>query len=336
MVFELAKGCSMGCWFCGLAAGRLEGLFPRTHENKVLWRSILRVCHDEFGESAQSGFCYCATEPSDNPDYLDFVRDFHEIIRVYPCTTTAAPLKDLDWTRWLLRYAADEKSGGCRFSITTLKTLRQVHEEFTPEELFATELLLQNRESLTGWRSSGKYRQYALSKNLVSDLDDPGGYDAGTISCVTGFHVNMVDKQILLMTPCFASERWPLGYRVYWRGSFTNATEFREAIHDAIEHHMQTALKGPDIVKFNDLLSYEPRSDGFFVETPFRSCTIDNNPLMRDIGELALAGDMTTSEVLKALVDKGYDFLEASGALQHLFERGIIDDHPPRELEGSP
>ena len=39
--FELAKGCSVGCWFCGVAAEKLERTWDYDAESSALWRGTL-------------------------------------------------------------------------------------------------------------------------------------------------------------------------------------------------------------------------------------------------------------------------------------------------------
>ena len=46
--------------------------------------------------------------------------------------------------------------------------------------------------------------------------------EGGTIACVSGFLFNMVERNVRLISPCNASERWPLGYRIYDEGTFTD------------------------------------------------------------------------------------------------------------------
>ena len=64
-------------------------------ENARLWRAILDHWVDLFGTAAQTGFCYWATDPADNPDYPRFIEDYHAATGNLPQTTTAAPLRDL-------------------------------------------------------------------------------------------------------------------------------------------------------------------------------------------------------------------------------------------------
>ena len=87
VAIELADGCSVGCWFCGVAAGRLADAWRYTGENAALWRGVLTVLRERIGAAAQWGFCYWATEPLDNPDYERFALDFADIVGRFPQTT---------------------------------------------------------------------------------------------------------------------------------------------------------------------------------------------------------------------------------------------------------
>ncbi len=330
LVFELTKGCSVGCWFCGLDAGRLQGIFRRTPENRRLWREILRVCREELGESARGGFCYWATEPSDNPDYLDFLEDFRDLMGVVPGTTSAAWPRDLDWTRKLVRRARSGNRRGCRFSITNLQDLHTIHELFTPEKLLTVELILQNTEALVPFRTSGRYREL-----WNSDSPPPGYTDEepnpSTIACVSGFLVNMVDKTIRLVSPCYSTDNWPLGYRVYWEGTFSGPDSFRVCVRQAIDDVMHDGLKGGQVLSFHCALSYERLPEGFNLESIFRKTTITGKASLGAIGDLIAEGRHTTAEIIEAVTEAGHDYFQVIGALQHVFQKGLIDDDPARE-----
>jgi len=122
--FELSAGCSVGCWFCGVSAEKFAGNFPYTDGNVRLWRSILDRTVELFGTAAQAGFCYWATDPSDNPDYPRFLEDYYHATGSLPQTTTARPLRDLNFTRTLLRLTRRYRSLPNRFSILTLESLQ--------------------------------------------------------------------------------------------------------------------------------------------------------------------------------------------------------------------
>jgi radical SAM family RiPP maturation amino acid epimerase len=325
--FELSKGCSVGCWFCGLAAEPFQGAFVHTPENAGLWRDILQVCVEKFGLAVQTGFCYWATEPTDNPDYLDFLRDFYEIAGALPQTTTAAPLKDPAWTRELLRMHRELPGVSSRFSIVSLKGLRQVHAEFSPEELVTHELVLQQKESIVTKSRTGRVLQFDKeSKKLIN------GYkvteDTGTIACVSGFLVSMMDRTIALISPSPASDRWPRGYRIYAQGTFRNAEDFASFIDDSTENCMPDRIAGNLIVAFRGDLHYSQATDGFTLTGSHRSYKLAGEPYVVTMGELIARGDVKASDLLGELIDAGGDIFSASATLQDLFDKGLLEEEP--------
>ena len=132
--FELSKGCSKQCWFCSFSPPQLQNNFLRTPANRAFWRSILTEAWNLCGTACQSSVCYHSTEPSDNPDYLDLLEDFHDVFGVYPQTTTADPLKDVAWTRRILDNRRRDPTNIDRFSVLTLRILRQIYATFSAEE----------------------------------------------------------------------------------------------------------------------------------------------------------------------------------------------------------
>ena len=134
LMFELGDGCSVGCKFCGLNAKPLKTLYLYTEENKKEWREILETCKNVIGDASKWGVCYYATEPLDNPDYEKFCLDYAKVFGVFPQTTTAIALKNVERTRNLLKLS--QENGGVidRFSVLSLPALYKIFECFTPEE----------------------------------------------------------------------------------------------------------------------------------------------------------------------------------------------------------
>ena len=62
--FELSKGCSIGCYFCGVSAPRLGDIFFYEPQNKKLWREVLELMKEVLGPAAGAGFCYWANRSS--------------------------------------------------------------------------------------------------------------------------------------------------------------------------------------------------------------------------------------------------------------------------------
>ena len=331
--FELSKGCSVGCWFCGVSAPRLGDIFTYNQANAKLWREVLELMKEILGPAAGAGFCYCASDPFDNPDYEKFCSDFHEILGIFPQTTTAQPLKDPDRTRALLKLAQES---GCminRFSILSLKILDQLHKEFTPEELTFVRLVLQNQESSQSKSNSGRAREYNKRKAEKNQeaLDDTF---AGSTACVSGFLFNMVEGSVKLISPCNADDRWPNGYRIYEEGTFTNVDELKILLEGMIDRHMPLTVRPNDRISFRRDLKYESLPDGFQVSTRFQAHKLRNNPYMKQLGEVIHKGDKTAEEIAWLFNICGVPSLNIYHFLNLMFKHGILDDEPtPRDWE---
>ena len=270
-----------------------------------------------------AGFCYCASDPLDNPDYEKLCSDFYEILGVFPQTTTAQPLKNPDRTRELLKLSLES---GClvnRFSVLSLKVLEQLYQEFTPEELAFVQLVLQNPETGKSKSFSGRSRQYNKQKSQPSEDDF-----AGSTACVTGFLFNMVERSVQLISPCNADDRWPNGYRVYRSGTFTNVDDLKTLLLDMIEDQMSLEVQEKDVIKFRRDLQYETLKDGFQISSRFVSHKIRHKPHLKLLGELIDQGNQTTKEIINFLVTQGVEESQIKRSLNLMFNHGILDDEP--------
>jgi radical SAM family RiPP maturation amino acid epimerase len=329
LAFELSAGCSVGCWFCGVSAERFRGNFPYTTENAHLWSAILDYCVDLFGTAAQTGFCYWATDPADNPDYPRFIEDYHAATGGLPQTTTAAPLRDIAFTREILRLFDQHRCVANRFSILSLKMLDAVHAAFSAEELMGVDLVLQNRESLTPKAAVGRVRE----RQRRGQLGEPGSVplaapDYATIACVSGFLVNMVNRRIQLVTPTRCSELWPLGYRVFGERRFGTAPEFRAAIKELIDAHMPEEIASADVLGFRDDLTYHRKPNGFELRTRNGHFALGGFIGAGRLGDMIHRGDMTAGEIQGVLTRSGADIFVVVDAMQQLFDSGLLNEDP--------
>ena len=339
MSFELTAGCSVGCWFCGISAGKLQGAFPYSAENQRLWRDVLGQAMALFGTAAQTGFCYWGTEPADNPDYPRFIADFRRLTGALPPTTSAAPLKDLAWTRRVL--ALHGQFGGLpnRFSILNLRMLDRVHAAFTAEELIGVHLVLQNKEAEQPKARAGRARDRA-ERSGKPDAG-PGGSEAGgivegtTIACVSGFLVNMVERSIRLVSPVPASARWPLGYRIFGSRKFETAPDFRRAIEGLIAEHMPMTVAAATPLRFRRDLRYARTDDGFALTSRGTGYALAGGAATGLLGDLLQEGRSTAEDITAALALAGVDFLRATDLLQQLFDRGVLEDDTGEDSEGA-
>ena len=328
--FELSKGCTVGCWFCAISAERFGGAFAHTAENVRLWRETLEVVRDIVGPAAEVGFCYWATDPFDNPDYEDFIKEFHGVMGNLPATTTAMPHKDIARTRALIRMPEQYGFTYNRFSILTPKILDRIHQEFSAEELLWTGLELLNKESTAKKATAGR----ALEKlrKLRSEGEDAREWEEeltqGTIACVTGFLFNMVERSVKLISPCRADERWPKGYRVYQEGTFHSGAELRELMNAMMASNMPPSLRDHDRVALRRDLRYRELPDGFELSSAFTSQNITHPGYGRMLGGLVQSGAHTAQDIVGKLAQAGVDPKEARVSLNILFSRGFLDDEP--------
>jgi radical SAM family RiPP maturation amino acid epimerase len=328
LAFELSAGCSVGCWFCAVSAERFRGNFPHSPGNARLWREMLAVAAELFGPAVQTGFCYGATDPCDNPDYADFLEDYRIATGIVPPTTTAIPLRDIGLTRRIL--ALDQAHGcfGNRFSILNLKLLDRVHAEFTADELFHVKLILQNPEATTPRVLAGR----ALTRRPAAhaEAEAKRGVENSTIECVSGFFVNMVDRTVRLVTPVPASERWPLGYRTFETRGFTTASDFKTTVNDMIARHMPSAPRPNVPVRFRDDLLYCRTADGFVLKSRGTRFALAGGTAV-ELGELIDRGECTPVELRAALIDAGADIFVIADLIQQLFDNGLLDDSADEE-----
>jgi len=328
--FELSKGCSKQCWFCSFAPPKLQNVFLHTGENRRLWREVLATAQDLFGTACRTGVCYHSTEPSDNPDYLEFLEDFHDLIGVYPQTTTADPLKDVEWTRRMLGSRQSDPTNVDRFSVLTLRALREIHRTFSAEELLDVTLVLQNKGALTIKNECGRALDHL--GRLRREQDEmqtmtPQGLAITpqlTLECTVGFLVNMVDRSIRLISPCNASDRSPLGCIVHAEGTFEDAAGFRDFVVRATDQCVAEHLGRDDRLAFRDDLVFESGDDGFSLVARYLRHDLRGNPHFRALGELVGSGAHTTGEVLDRLIGDGMPAPAAIAWLDRLYQKGLL------------
>ena len=229
VMFELAKGCSVGCPFCGLMAPPLTKIFRYTDENAAFWKNILRVVYEFTGSAGGAGTLYYASEPLDNPDYTRFVGDYFEIFRHVPQVTTAASTRNVERTRSILKFGYELEPHIDRFSVLNKKMRDKIFESFTPEELVPVELLPQFADAPNNHFSAvGKAR---------AENQDTGD----TIACLSGVVINLAEKTVTLATPRNSDKAHPTGQKIYAVENFADAEDLRKVLSALIEKYMPAA-----------------------------------------------------------------------------------------------
>lgn len=327
---ELGKGCSVGCWFCGFEAKRQEANFDYTPENAALWRDVLNALQSVIGPNAWSGFLYWATDPLDNPDYERFIFDYADILGRCPQTTTAQAQKHVERLRSFL---PESFTRGCevnRFSVLSLRILDEIHGAFSAEELLHTELINQNPESRSMLGNTGRAKRSKLLKRKAEFL----GFDLdqamqGTISCVTGFLLNMVDRTVKLITPCNSNERWPHGYWVYEERTFKNGAHLAEILRGMIDRHMPDSLSHQDPISFRSDLSFALEGDSFTLTSSQVKHSMNPAPGITEIGRAIESGVYTAGE-LAFLMERehGMALEQTFVILNKIFQAGLLNEEP--------
>lgn len=328
MAIELNKGCSVGCWFCGVSAPKLSEIWAYNEANVSLWRSLLTTMGDILGPLARWGFCYWATDPLDNPDYEKFCSDFQEILGVFPQTTTALALRDPDRVRGLLKLSRERGCELNRFSILTLKQFLAVQQAYSAEELMNVECIAQNMEADLKKANAGKAHEKSEKKSsdgksLVTDI-------SGTIACVSGFLINMVEGSVRLITPCAADEKWPLGYWVLAEGHFTTAQELEAFVRPQLDGLVQRLDQLPRL-RLAPYLDWNLTETGARVFSPYSAVdfTSPRKEYLKFMLSALKEGQNSAEELsLLAVYLHGVEQDQSLKFLENLLDLGLFDEEP--------
>jgi radical SAM family RiPP maturation amino acid epimerase len=329
---ELCRGCTVNCWFCGVDAAEYEGYIPFNDSTETLWREILGAFRGVMGqEFAQHGFCYWATEPFDNPDYEKFIDVFHDELGYLPQTTTAVAMRDPERTRRLLEFTKTRNAFVQRFSVTTKKDFNLIHEYFDPEELLLVELIPQFENRASPKATAGRTRKVVMER-LETGKKVPFRYDleqTGSIACVSGFLVNLPERNIRLITPCRATDRWPLGYRILAESGFETGEDVEKFIQECIEHRMPQALEPEDPVGLlhPDTTTIDVISDtSFAIVGGGMKITLDGVEGARDFADRLCAGARTLEEFVEGRMELGFDAMDTLLTMNRVFRTGTLRD----------
>jgi predicted transposase YbfD/YdcC len=258
--------------------------------------------------------------------------DYHAILGRCPQTTTAMSTQDVERTRRLLKLSHSKGSAVDRFSIITLKMLHQVHAGFTPEELLRVECIPQNKEAADRFRkaNAGRARRHVEKK---AGAMMPNGEEASTIACVSGFLFNMMDRSVRLVTPCCASDRWPLGYWVLDHGRFDSARELRQLLDGMIERNMRSMLRADDRVKLREGVKCEVEGDDLVLRSHWIKTSLHGRADVEHMAEALNAGRHTAAELAFERSERfGIPMEETFLLLLEAFKKAYLDEEPVRRF----
>ena len=159
---------------------------------------------------------------------------------------------------------------------------------------------------------------------------DESEIETSTIACISGFLINMVEGTIKLISPRPASSEYPLGYRVYGEGTFTNGDEFREQLKRLTSAQVMPSTVGVDFpVALRSDLRWKVDDRGLVLESSYVRLTFDGlpNAKLETMGALLAEGHHTASSLaLKLDSDLATTFL----ILNRMLGAGALEEHPER------
>ncbi|MCP4833713.1 MAG: hypothetical protein GY895_03020 [Phycisphaera sp.] len=215
--------------------------------------------------------------------------------------------------------------------MTTKKDFDEIHEYFDPEELLLVELIPQFENRASAKATAGRTRKLVMDR-IDAGKKVPFEYDlesTGSIACVSGFLVNVPERYIRLITPCRATDQWPLGYRIIAETTFESAEDIDAFVADCIENRMPQSLEAEDPI---GLLHPESTT----VEMVDRSTldiaggglriTMKGVDGAEDFAERLRNGAETLERFVDERVEAGFDATETLWVLNRIFRTGVLRD----------
>jgi hypothetical protein len=149
----------------------------------------------------------------------------------------------------------------------------------------------------------------------------------GSISCISGFLVNMVHRTIQLVSPCYTSEKWPYGYRIFDETTFEDVNGFRQATEDLIDRNMPDSPSSGMTARFRDDLVYRPTDEGFDLVSPNQVHHLRGKAIYGALGALIAAGDLTYNELYNTLMERfRINPMLVMAVVKKLFDGGFLDE----------
>ena len=332
---EMAVGCSVGCGFCAFDAGKLQTVFDLSRlENRELVGAVATGMARVLGKwPVGHGMLYWSTEPHDNPHYVKLLALWQELTGAMLCTATARA--GVDWVRELIDYYSTGPVPWPRISVLSRGIMRRLHAAFSPLELRDTQMLMQQKdaEERRGKVPGGREK---MLRRLVGadDLRDvdfenlPEGFEPpqGSIACISGTLVNMVNRTVKLISPCYTTMQYRYGYRVFDEATFDDGPEGFETALKRIVGRSMVVRPYPEMpMRWRDDLKAVPQPDGVTLLSPTTRRDFRLGELHLRTAELIGRGDLTYEQVFDALSDNPrIGPMVALSMLDSLFRKGFL------------
>jgi len=244
------------------------------------------------------------------------------------CTCTAAPFVDLDGFTQSIAYYKELEVPWPRVSILSAAMTRRLHDTFTPDELRDVPFLNQCKTSRKEKAIAGNTLHISRDK-LGGKKTAEGEYESDTqdtIACMSGFYVKLLDQSIELISPCRACEKYPLGYRLWAKTTFTDVEDYRKKLEELIETHMPTTVTNDMLLGFREDLKLEPQQDSIILKSYHQSHHITGSPFWPNLGRLIEEKRYTYEEISKILMQQGAPVFSIPIMVRRLFDQGFLDE----------
>jgi hypothetical protein len=141
---------------------------------------------------------------------------------------------------------------------------------------------------------------------------------------------NMVDRTVKLISPCNASDRWPLGYWVIAQGTFDTADELRDLMRSMIDEAIRDSLGVLEVVRLRRDVRIVVGPERMRVVSMGLGLAFENQPQAAELAELLAAGTYTVEQIaLRRRETAGISPAETLAVLDRLFLGGFFDEEPP-------
>jgi hypothetical protein len=153
-----------------------------------------------------------------------------------------------------------------------------------------------------------------------------------TIACVEGFVLNLVRRNVKLISPCKASDRWPLGYYLHGEATFTDAADLRRIMIAMIDEHMPTEVPDHRPLAFRADLRHRHTADGLLLFTNHAALRVGDKAQAEpyaELGDLIASGHLAPREIAERMLSRrGWLPGKTYATLDHLFTGGLLDEEP--------
>ena len=161
------------------------------------------------------------------------------------------------------------------------------------------------------------------------DLDNlPEGFEPpqGSIACVSGLLVNMVNRTLKLISPCYTSMQYTYGYRIYDETTFGGERgDFAAALRRVVKRSMMVRPYPGMPVRWRDDLKAVPWPDGFTLLSPTTRRDFRRGELHLRVAELIGRDGMTYGRAAEALADDPrIGPITATAMLESLLQKGYL------------